>query len=128
METNTNFKEIEIFESIKIKDNGVYFDIIANFGQEEGIHVIFSPTLNVSGYGNTDKEARESFIHNMEVFVGDLFAMSKNQRESFLYSLGFRKQAHSNKIFSHLYVDENGNLCGLEQARSKKFNQELQIA
>ena len=37
--------------------------------QDEGLHVIFSPALDVFGYGNTEKEARSSFNETLEEFL-----------------------------------------------------------
>lgn len=37
--------------------------------QEDGVYFVYSPTLDITGYGNTRKEAAKSYSETLEEFV-----------------------------------------------------------
>ncbi len=57
--------------------------------QEDGIHYVFSPALDLVGYGETPKKARESW----ETVLSEYFryAMNKNTLEEDLRSRGWKQ-------------------------------------
>lgn len=107
-------------QSIRVDKKGITIKIVMLSGKSGGHFVTVAPSLNVSGYGSSMKEADESFDANMEVFLDDLFALSKDEREREILKLGFRKEVFKNKNFSKSYVDENGILKNFEAGTLRK--------
>ena len=107
-----NFEEIR--ETIRIKKDKVSIKTLTSTGLDNGIHVVVSPTLMVSGYGDTEDESKESFFHNLKVFVDDIMQLSQSERDDYLLSLGFKPEHLKNKNFSRAYVDSNGSLQGFD--------------
>lgn len=109
-----NFKEIK--ESIRIKDKEIKLKVLTFSGKDGDFYVVVSPALLVSGYGNTEEEAEESFKANLETFCRDLMVLDSEQRDLELKKLGFLKEKYHTKNFSKAYIDENGVLHGLEKS------------
>ena len=62
---------------------------------EEELHVIFSPALDMFGYGITDKEARKSFDETLEEFLR--YTANKGTLQAELLRLGWKaagRQSH----------------------------------
>lgn len=120
-----NFNFTEIREHIRIKSGKINIKVLTASGKDGDYFVNISPTLLVSGYGSTEKEAKESFEYNMELFCKDLLVLVPEKRDTYLFSLGFCKEKFKTKNFSKLYIDENGVLQGLEllliEKKTKKF-------
>ncbi len=55
---------------------------------DEGLHVIFSPALDLFGYGNTEKEARASFDETLEEFLR--YTTNKGTLQAELLRLGWK--------------------------------------
>ena len=104
----------ETKELVRIKNKKIELTFLSIQGKEEGVFVEISPTLMVSGYGNTEKEARESFTHNVELFCRDVLELSPTKRDKYLVSLGFKKETYKNKNFSKAYIDDKGVLKNLD--------------
>lgn len=83
-------------------------------GREGEFVVILSPSVNVSGYGKTEKEAREDFKYNMSIFCEDLYEMSVKNRKAHLKELGWIEDKFAKKNFSKAFINNNGQLEGLE--------------
>lgn len=105
----------QFVETIRIKGKKINLNVVATSGKDGEHFVMISPTIMVSGYGNTIEEANESFEHNMVVFCKDILALNQINRDIYLKNLGFERKKFQTKNFSKLYVDENGALQGLEQ-------------
>lgn len=114
-----NFNFTEIREHIRIKSGKINIKVLTASGKDGDYFVNISPTLLVSGYGSTEKEAKESFEYNMELFCKDLLVLVPEKRDKYLFSLGFSKEKFKTKNFSKLYIDENGVLQGLEPSSIK---------
>lgn len=114
-----SFNFIDIKETVRIKQGKVNINVLTVSGKDGEYFVMISPSLLVSGYGSTEKEAKESFTENMELFCKDLMSLSQEQRDLELKKLGFAKERFHNKNFSKAYVDENGVLQGLDPATKK---------
>ena len=61
--------------------------ILFSFKEEENF-IVYSPHLDVSGYGKTEKEAMESFNHCLGVFLD--YTVNKNTLHSELIHLGWQ--------------------------------------
>ena len=88
---------------------------------KQGVHFLtYCPSLRISGYGNTEKEAVDFIKEEMEVFCEDLFSMNNTEREKFILSLGFTREKFHNKNFSKAYIDENGRLQDFDEGTVKR--------
>jgi hypothetical protein len=101
-------------EFIRIANKGILLEVMVLTVKEVGYFIDVSPSLNVSGYGKTKKEARESFVYNLEVFCKDFIILNKVKQEIELVKLGFKKQKFATKNYSKLFIDKNGVLKGYE--------------
>lgn len=112
-------------ESIRIKSSRIELRIIMSSGKDGDYFVNISPTLMVSGYGLTDKEALESFTHNLDVFCEDILALNTDRRNIYLHKLGFKKERYRNKNFSGTFVDRNNVTADFEPNSVKSQMLEL---
>lgn len=109
----------DIIETVRIKGNTISIKAIVATGKEGDHFIVVSPAILVSGYGNTEKEAEESFQENINLFCQDLIKLTNEQREIELTKLGFSKVKFQNKNYSKSYVDKNGVLQGFEPGTIK---------
>ena len=114
-----SFNFTEIKEYLKIKSGKININVLTVSGKDGDCFVNISPALLISGYGSSEQEAKESFEHNMEVFCKDLLDLTQENRDLYLFKLGFSKEKFKSKNFSKLYIDENGVLQGLEPSSVK---------
>lgn len=70
--------------------------------KEKNIHFVYAPALDLSGYGNTKKEAQASFLITLKAFLE--YTSEKNTLVGELLKLGW-KSANGNN-FSPPYFDE----------------------
>ncbi len=104
----------ELKESIRLKNGKLKLKAVAVSGKDGDTYVVVSPTLLVSGYGETEIEAKQSFEENVLLFCEDFMALSSEQKDGYAKSLGFDKVKYHSKDYSKAYVDENGILKGLD--------------
>ena len=98
------------FESIVLKPNSLTGFFSCYSGLQGDYWVSIIPSMNVTGYGETMEESRESLRENLEILCDDLFELTKEQRILELKKMGWEKHKFFNKRFSKSYVDENGVL------------------
>lgn len=55
---------------------------------EDGLHYMYSPQLDLYGYGNTEKESKESFHVTIEEFFR--YSINKNTLDKQLRALGWK--------------------------------------
>lgn len=87
-------------ETIHISSESIEMDIFAVSGKQGKYHLIFSPTLNVSGYGLSEQEAKESYEFNLKVFCEDVFSLNLKKRHQYILSLGFEQDRIKKRNFS----------------------------
>ncbi|MEO9572100.1 MAG: hypothetical protein ABJH82_14530 [Polaribacter sp.] len=90
-------------------------------GKDGDFWIEVSPSLNVSGYGNTPEEAEKSFEHNLNLFAEDLNKLKLSERIKYLKELGWDSQKLFKRRLSKAFVDENGILQNLEHPKVKYF-------
>jgi len=81
---------------IEIKTSGVKVRILLfHFTDEQGVHFIYSPHLDITGYGYTLKDAKKSF----EVVFADFldYTLKKATLGNLLKKLGWKQQKGSVK-------------------------------
>lgn len=103
-----------ITEQLKLSNRDIFIRINRIIGQKGDSWVVYSPSLEVSGYGATKEEAMETFELDMDGFVESLFQMSKKEQLSFLRELGWKKSRFFNKQYSKAYVDKDGLLQDMD--------------
>jgi len=104
---------VNFTETLRISANRIRIEMVIVSGQDGEFFVKYNPSLNISGYGNTPEDAEKSFQEAIRLFIDDIRSLGKSDLELYLNSIGWSKQKLRNKNFSHLYVDENGDLQGL---------------
>ncbi|MBW3519516.1 hypothetical protein [Flavobacterium sp. NKUCC04_CG] len=112
-----------IEETIRITETKIQLHFVVIEGREEAFFCIIAPTLMISGYGNTQKEATESFQHNVDVFIDDIATFTDQEREAFFTNLGFKKDTLLN--FSKAYRDETKVLQGFTSTTVKTAEVEI---
>lgn len=121
--SSDSFKKFDdmpyVTEQLKVSKHEVKARINVLTGQEGDTWVCYCSSLNTSGYGETKKEAEESFRHNLEVFCEYLLKLKVEQQYQELRSLGWESKKYARKQFSKAYVDENGELQNLTNAKVK---------
>lgn len=101
-------------EQVKISEKGSRLRVNVASGKQGKFWVCISPSLNVSSYGKTLKEAKEGFVENMTTFVEDVLELDFVSRDKMLRSMGWVKGKILKKQFSKAFVDSDGMLQGLE--------------
>ena len=85
--------------------------ILHVYSGQQGDHMVsIIPSLNVSGYGNTERDAFESLKENLHTLFEDLFSVNDVLRRSELRSLGWVNDNIFKRRLSRSFVDENGVL------------------
>jgi len=75
--------------------------------------VIYIPSLEMSAYGNTEKEADEMIRFSIDELMKNLIKLPLDKINAELLSLGWKRNAFHNKEFSNAYVDGDGVLQGM---------------
>lgn len=104
-------------EQLKVTKHSIKARINILTGKEGEFYVAYSPSLNVSGYGETEKDATDSFLHNFEVFAQSLLDLKVDKQKTELQTLGWKRKKYATKQYSKAYVDENGELRNLQNAK-----------
>lgn len=111
-------------ETIRINGNKIRITMLSISAKDGDSWIEYAPSLNISAYGDSKEDAQMSFQENIKQFIEDIRTLKKAELEQYLYSLGWAKERLRNKNFSHVYVDENGNLNGLV-IQEKKMQSEV---
>lgn len=110
-----SIKITDLSEKIRIKHNKITIRTKIFGGKQGDFFVYVSPSLNISGYGKTSKDAKESLKLNLELFCSDIMALPMSEIDRELKHLGFKKEMYHNKNYSKVFVDENGVLQGFDE-------------
>jgi len=79
-------------------------------GKSGDFWVSIIPSLNTSGYGDTEEDSFSDLQYNLKVFSDDFFKLNQLQKESTLRNLGWTKKRYFSKQFANSYIDEKGVL------------------
>ena len=90
-------------------------------GKDHEQWVCIAPSINVSGYGNSVEEAKESFTHNIETFMEDLFKLKTDMRNKYFKSLGWKQDIFFKRRYSNAFVDTDGILQNLEMSKEESL-------
>ncbi|PKR80376.1 hypothetical protein CW751_09900 [Brumimicrobium salinarum] len=105
---------IDFTETFRVKKGVVSARLLSVSGKEDDSFVIFAPTFNLSGYGNTRGEAEEMIKESFDDFVHYFLTLTSSEKELYLFQHGFSKEKFKSKNFSKAYIDENGELQNLK--------------
>jgi predicted RNase H-like HicB family nuclease len=75
-------------------------------GQQGDYCVSIIPTLNVSGYGENERDAFEALKENLDTFFEDLFQLSEPERNIAMESIGWEMENAFPQKFSNPFVEE----------------------
>lgn len=114
-------------ERLTIKKQGLDMEAALLLGQEEGedntIYVAFCPSIMVTGYGTTEKEAMTDLTAAVQLFHEDLMRLTPEKQLEYLASLGWKPTTfYQKKKFSKAYVDASGELKGIQGIKSKSLS------
>lgn len=110
---------------------GIRTELSLIYFVEEGTHIIFSPALDLSGYGNSETEAKESFQIVLQEFIS--YGMNKKTLLRDLEDHGWKVKGSKSKpqIQGPDLADmlkANNELEDIFQKKDfKKYNQDLLI-
>jgi len=111
-----------VTETLKLTSDGAKA-LLKSYTGEAGEHwVSIIPSLNVSGYGETEEDAKSDLAYNMDIMFQDLFKVDALQRLKYLKELGWENNKLFKKQFSKAYVDENGVLQNFDKPELVKMN------
>jgi len=96
---------------------GVFLNFTGKLGEYWGSII---PSLNISGYGDSEKEAVQDLEYNVEQFCNDLFFLDATNRILELKKLGWTKHQYFKKRYSPAFVDENGVLQNFDFPKEVK--------
>ena len=102
-------------EFLRINKKGVALGVKTFSGKEGDFYLMYSPSLNLSGYGDTLEEAEESFSLSLDLFCESIHAMNLIQRGQTLMMLGWSKVPLKNKNYSKSYIDQDGVLQNFDE-------------
>lgn len=95
---------------------------------KSGVYIFYSPSLNISGYGDSHLEGENSFKENIWVFIEDILELSHKKRIELLQSLGWKRNDLFHKQYSRVFVDPKGDLKGLNIKKPVIQSMETEIA
>ena len=101
--------------------------IITYIDKDTNQHIAYVPSLEVTGYGNTETEARDLLWVAIEKFFDHLFSPSVTRIYDELSKLGWKRSWYKKKEFSRTYIDVTGELKEFALEDSIR-TEELQIA
>ncbi|HLT71278.1 MAG TPA: hypothetical protein VKZ75_01435 [Cyclobacteriaceae bacterium] len=80
--------------------------------KDDSYHIAFIPSLNLTGYGATEKEASDMlFGEVLEDFIGTLFSIPESKVTEELTKLGWkRSKLLRKKFYNTPYIDREGVL------------------
>lgn len=119
----------EATENLRISNSELNLTIRVFDGKDGDFFILFSPSLNISGYGLSKKDAEESFKTSIEAFALDIKELSTKKREAALTKLGWHKEKLKQKNYSHAFIDKEGILqnLGLELEQLKESEMMLTV-
>ncbi|MEO8150348.1 MAG: hypothetical protein ABI723_22130 [Bacteroidia bacterium] len=107
----------------------VIFDLPVITYEENGLQVIYAPSIDLFGYGKTLAEARNSFTITMEEFIS--YTTRKKTFEKVLTGLGWKVKSANRKFTAPplgYMLDENEQFKEIFNKKDfRKFNEQIQV-
>ena len=109
--------------------NKVTFDLPVVVYEENGLQVIYSPSLDLFGYGKTLSTARTSFTLTLEEFIN--YTTHKKTLDKVLKKLGWIVKKNNKSFVAPslgYMLDENKQFNEIFNTKDfKKFNEQIQV-
>lgn len=93
-------QEAQLSDQKKVGNKQIKLNITVVFFEENGIHYAFMPSMDLTGYGNTQKEAKESLKVVLDEFLR--YTINKNTFLSELKRLGWKAKLMTAPMMSDL--------------------------
>ncbi len=110
----------DLIESLKLTPKGAKGQFLTYTGKSGEHWVSIIPSLNVSGYGESEEDAIKDSQYNLKVLFEDLYELTLAQRDSELKKLGWLPNKFFKRQYSSAYVDENGVLQNFDSPKQVK--------
>jgi hypothetical protein len=81
--------------------------------------VIYIPSLELTGYGNTEKKAMEMLKFSVDDFLGYIINLSVKEMNNEISKLGWKQNRLKKKDYSKAFVDIDGNLKSFNALEDK---------
>lgn len=107
-------------EHLKITSTGLSGKLLNFIGKSGEYWISIIPSLNVTGYGNSESDAHNDLAYNLKVFCQDIFELSQPQRDIEFNKLGWNKSKYFKKKYSSAFVDEKGVLRNFDSPKDVK--------
>lgn len=112
-------------EEIRFKSNrhGVsfsgYINVVRFVDKDTKQYVVYAPSLEISGYGDTVEEAHKILDFNLKELLLHLQHLPKHEAKKTLADLGWVQHRLFNRQFSKAYIDDDGKLKNLNAENDK---------
>lgn len=73
-------------------------------------YVVYIPSLEITGYGSTEKKAMEMLKFSIDNFCKHIMALSVREMNAEVVKLGWKQDRLRKKDYSKVHVDIDGNL------------------
>lgn len=100
-------------DQIRITESKIKLRVTAYKWKQDETFFVYVPSLDISSYGNTAKEAVQMMNFSLKEFAYDLKAVGRKNSEIVLAKLGWKQEIYKNKNFSHAYIDKDGVIQNL---------------
>lgn len=109
------------FLKINFRKKMVEGNVFAHSFENEGKRIIYVPSLNISGYGNTEEEAREMVNISITDFLDTLFSVREAKALDEIKFLGWTKDKFFPKRYYPPFVDRDGILREFDLSEGTKI-------
>lgn len=109
------------FLKINFRKKMVHGNVFAHSFENEGKRMIYIPALNISGYGDTEEEAREMVNISIADFLDTLFSAGEAKAMDEIKSLGWTKDKFFPKRYHPPFVDKDGILKEFDLSEGTKI-------
>jgi len=115
-ELKVTYKKAHVVEQIHLKKVRGHYKIQAEVSvtqyqdKETNQFVIYVPSLDISGYGETIEKAQKIIEFSLNEFCEYLSSLSVKKIETELFKLGWKHDKLKNKEYSKAYIDMSGKL------------------
>lgn len=97
-------------------------EILSGKDAETGVFLKVIPSLKLSAYGNTEKEAKEMLFDSLTDYMVALHGLPAKKRNVELINTGWKKAPHKNKEYKPYLAFENPtNDCEFKGEISKQI-------
>ena len=103
------------YGQMKINSNHVSIRANVISGKDkDDIWIFYCPSLNVTGYGDSKEEAKQSFEENITLFCEDILALPSKKIHQVILQMGWEQVKYKKKHYSKSFVNEESVSQGLE--------------